>query len=842
MSGPPPSPTSPTVSSSKSGIRVPPKPSIPGLPRPKRAQVSRACDWCRVHRVKCDTEQPCQNCRNRGAQCSTSGANEIRNLPHAFREIERLKNRIQELENELSRRNSGVSDAASLPQAVPEESPTGSALTVPALSDDEFWREDECGRRARSFGLYTGDGRIKQWFGPSSLFYFINRITTHLNRFLENTPADHTIHFSSTTKSFTAAPPSGSLPDVPVDQAMDMDSQAGGSGLYLNALQEEYFLGFFWQSYHCSLQIVDELSFRELYRSLWAESTNMKTRKPSALVDIILALCIQYDVALPLRQGPASTDTKDTAIAGRNYYQRCQSLLLSELECPTISTLQCHIFSVYYLCCASFQNMAHSTLALAVRTAHILGLHLDPPADLPRQERELRRRLWWTLYSLESKTCIKLGRPWAAPMADTTCTLPSDDHQLAIQSGSAVLAGGNVTWLTYTLQSTKLVLEVRNVYIAFYHELARIFSAPSAPACIYDSPPILESLAVFLQSRLASLQRWVTNVPPAMQCQRADGAGTPFSTTATDAAAPAPLAIEKFAPLWLQRQRVYLELLYHNLCIILYRPLITFSCSPHMTTSHSQTPTAEACARQCVGHAIALTRITRQALLETDILKGFHEGFQWQWNAAITLVGFHLAYPATAEGTAAREAVDVAIEVFEIFGRYFVVGSRAARVVRELAAQTDFLLGVSPSTANSVFDAGGGAGHGHGHGSSGMATTTTTTTTTTTSSSSAAASVVDSAAAAWESMVVDGDGLGGVVSVLGPQSEVSHGAKLQDLLSGTMDVAFSVDSFNSSEAFHGGNAFSFADSWVFTAEQEGRGGGGGGGWLDGLDSIPGGRV
>jgi len=34
---------------------------------------------------QCDTEQPCQNCRNRGAPCTTTGANEIRNLPHAFR-------------------------------------------------------------------------------------------------------------------------------------------------------------------------------------------------------------------------------------------------------------------------------------------------------------------------------------------------------------------------------------------------------------------------------------------------------------------------------------------------------------------------------------------------------------------------------------------------------------------------------------------------------------------------------------------------------------------------------------------------------------------------------------
>jgi len=776
----PSSPTSPTsANAAKSDNRVNNNnkaSSTPGLTRPKRAQVSRACDWCRVHRVKCDTEQPCNNCKSRGAQCTVTGANEIRNLPHAFREIERLRSRVQELEQELNKRDSAP--AAVVAASSPPTLQQAASAAPQVLNDNELWREGV--RPARDFGLYTGDGRVKQWFGPSSLFFFIGRMTSYLAKYLANPPADHTIHWSS-TKSFTVTAPDP-LRDITVELSADQDSQAT-SGLYLNASQEEYFLGFFWQSYHCSLQIIDEINFRGLYRSLWSDSANMKTRKSSALVDIILALCIQYDTALPMRHSVGNRsdpDTKDTAIAGRYYYQRCQSLLLAELECPTISTLQCHIFSVYYLCCAGFQNMAHSTLALAVRTAHILGLHLEPPEHLPRPERELRKRLWWTLYSLESKTCMKLGRPWSAPMSDTTCGLPADDHALAIQSGSAVLAGGNVTWLTYTVQSTKLVLHVRNIYVAYYQELARVISTlpPDSSPCPYESPHALESLALFLQSRLGELDAWVTAIPPALLCKRKEG--VPFSTDTS------PLAIETFAPLWLQRQRVYTELLYHNLCIILYRPLINFSSSSQPPLS--PTPTTLACAQSCVNHAITLTRITHQALSQTEILKGFHEGFQWQWNAAITMIGFYLAHPLTPNAATARAAINMAIEVFEIFGRHFAVGTRAARVVRELTARTDSLLGLG-GTPESFVDVGNGL-------------------------TSEAGSVGDStpvsvSVPAWEAMVVDG----GLATTLD-----GTGAKLQDVLSGTMDVAFSVDSFNSFEAFHGGNGFSFADSWVFASE------------------------
>lgn len=38
--------------SGKMGLASKPQSSIASVPRPKRSQVSRACDWCRVHRIK----------------------------------------------------------------------------------------------------------------------------------------------------------------------------------------------------------------------------------------------------------------------------------------------------------------------------------------------------------------------------------------------------------------------------------------------------------------------------------------------------------------------------------------------------------------------------------------------------------------------------------------------------------------------------------------------------------------------------------------------------------------------------------------------------------------------
>ncbi|KAK1827510.1 transcriptional activator protein acu-15 [Podospora conica] len=797
------------------GLTAKPPSSNASATRPKRSQVSRACDWCRVHRVKCDTEQPCQNCRNRGAPCNTTGANEIRNLPHAFREIERLRCRVKELEQDAENRQDSSSTKRRRDSPHSGGSPFSSHTRAstpfqayPAEYDPELWTEHRPDQKTRALGVFAGDGRVKQWFGPTSLVYFISRMTSHLAQFGGHHPLDHTIHWSSTTPSFSTAGLMDSSPEIPPQdlQGVDaLDSRACSGPCHLSPLQEEYFLAMFWQSYHCYLQIVDETCFREMYRSLWTNGA--KKRKPSALVDIILALCVQYDTALPMRRGrpgPVSDpSTKDTTMAGRYLYQRCQTLLVAELENPTMSTLQCQIFSFYYLCCASFQNMAHSMLATAMRTAQLLGLHLEPPEDLPRPERELRKRIWWTLYSLESKTCIKLGRPWSASMSDITCSLPADDHALAIQSGSAVLAGDNVTWLTYTLQSTKLMLAIRNIYVSFHRDLARL-TANSDASSIYADPCLLETLSASLLTHVShTLTPWTAAVPDAMRCQRVDSSAEAFTATPSKYHV---LSIEAFAPLWLQRQRLFLELIYHNFAMTLYRPLLDFTSSLSGSSSaspssslpgHTPPPktSTELCADACVDHAITLTSIAHQALSETDVLKGCHEIFQWQWNAAITLLGYQLACPGSDRASAAREAVDVALQVFEIFGQHFEVGKNAGRVVRNLLVRIDSLVG-GGFAGDAFLNLGDGFnlvddGSHHAHNGS------------------------------WDGgdnhhMAID-PSLGPPPVSLAPHDGSVYPG-LQDVLSGAMDVAFSVDSFSNFDAsFHngGGSGFVFADPWVF---------------------------
>ncbi|KAH8163503.1 hypothetical protein CIB48_g4736 [Xylaria polymorpha] len=621
-------------------------PSFEAPLRPKRQQVARACDSCRMHRIKCDNNVPCKNCLSRGEQCINKSPGERRTLPQAYR----LKQKVKELEEQLEKERckKTVVPATAPPQpfaltppGTSDSSPTPDTIGVPNYVtgvNQPVWG-----------GIMTSTGQ-----SPQKTWYDI------CYSGLQSTDDDGKV------------------------EAKDI-SQTVSNEAYLTPTQEEYFLNLYWQSYHPTLAILDETEFRSHYRSLATKPG--KPRKPSPLVDIVIAVSMQVGMAMAQRHSSRALSATevgkdDPSIAGRLYYRRCQRLLYNEQEAPTLMTVQCHTLSAVYTCCAAFQNMCHVALSLAVRSAHMLGLHTEPPSNVPVATKELRRRVWWSLFALESKVCMKLGRPFYADAESTSCGLPAHDHQVASLAGSDfALLDENTTWLTYSLYNSQLLLSAREVHTAFYDKYPEFYSGHTGQV-IYDDPAALERYAEFLSVAMKPLQNWAKSVPEALKTKR-EGDGQPLSTDRS------PIVVEQFVPPWLQRQRLLLELLYHGLRLNLYRPFI---CFPSMATeSSSLGDTCLSHATSAAEHSVAMTRIFHQVVRNTDLLIGYHEAFQWQWNAALTLAGYLFAYPTSSIAAHVRESIDLSIVVFEDFGRSFGTSLGAVAVMRDLAIKIDFL-------------------------------------------------------------------------------------------------------------------------------------------------------
>ncbi|KAL2833898.1 fungal-specific transcription factor domain-containing protein [Aspergillus cavernicola] len=641
-------------------------PSGPGSQARKRNQVTRACNWCRVHRLKCDAEFPCNNCESKGLQCNNDRLSKSLTLPQAHREIEKLKNRVANLEVQLQNERAARPATPRLDTpSTADDSPGYSAADFGHSGSQKVWE---------GIQISTARSPNKTWYGASSLFFFIGGINRFLTTALKQTHSTRGMLPDSATMLLDG--PAAAFDSDQTGQPVALTDDPIRGGESLTSMQEEYFLNLFWESYYPSCPILDECDFKEHYQSLWA--TSDKERKPSALVDIVLAVCMQYGMARQPGGRQALTaaargniNDTDSTIAGRWHYRRCLTLLSGETESPTLSTLQVHILCSVYLCYAGFLNMSDNASALAVRTAFMLGMHIEPPQSMPRRERQLRIRVWWTLYALESNRCMKLGRPFTLHESTSSCTLPADDREIAGLSGSSFAPiGAHVTWLTWNLHRVKLLMVARKAYTSFY-------SKPPDRVTLGDAKPITKAM-----------DAWLKNVPEALKTSRQGG--IPFSTDRS------PLQIEQFTPVWVQRERLLLELMYHNLCLNLYRSSICFTLAgaPVEITEHP--------ASKCAAHAMALTNIIHQVLDMTSILNGWHEAFQWQWNAAMTLVGFVLAFPRSASTWAARITIDLSVSVFEHFGNSFAVAVNAATIMRDLIKKVDLLTEENLRKGNST--------------------------------------------------------------------------------------------------------------------------------------------
>ncbi len=509
-------------------------------------------------------------------------------------------------------------------------------------------------------------GSQPQLYGPLSSSFFIYRMNSFLGVSLQRwSPEQHLIP-STTNKVFAS-------PEMPT-------GTHGGSHGFLSQEQESYFLRLFWQTFQVTVPILNEAGFKDHHESLWKTETHARPASP--IIDIVVALCIQYGMGLvPGKPGDGSAksdiEINDSSIAGRQYYRRCQSHLALELERPSISTVQCHIYSSLYLHNASFVNMAYTTLAAAVRIAHTLGLHHEPSETLPAAERHLRRRIWWAISALDAKMSLSLGAPALTRTSSMSCRLPvasAGEHKLS--RSQLVSPKPDITWLSYHDLCIKMVHAAQNVSIKLQEKGSKLITMHGDG--IYSNPRLLEELAGTLTQTASWAQEWIKSVPDSLRNERESGAKS-FSPGETT------LVLDHRLPSWLQLQRILLELRYHDLVLNIYRPFVRFSAPD------GATPLADSHATTCLSHAISNTFIIHQVLTETNILHGWHEIYKIQWNSAISIAGFCFSYPISPGTLAARKALDTTVEVFRIMAGSVAIATSAAKVVHDLAQKIDII-------------------------------------------------------------------------------------------------------------------------------------------------------
>jgi hypothetical protein len=183
----------------------------------------------------------------------------------------------------------------------------------------------------------------------------------------------------------------------------------------------------------------------------------------------------------------------------------------------------------------------------------------------------------------------------------------------------------------------------------------------------------IEWCAKWFETKIGYLRAWSRHVPANLKPAR-EHPGQPYST---DHSRLDSGFLEK--P-W-SHLGIILEISYHAFAMTLYRHFLAF-------TKHGAQPgpKTEQHANACANHGITIISIINQELQELGSLRTWRDICSHQLNAAITLIGYIVAYPKGAATHTARKAVGAAIPSFEHLAYTFVRASRAAELLREALA------------------------------------------------------------------------------------------------------------------------------------------------------------
>jgi hypothetical protein len=164
--------------------------------------------------------------------------------------------------------------------------------------------------------------------------------------------------------------------------------------------------------FHPLVPLVDEAGFRHTY--------NSGRRKDSQWLALLSIVCALGSIAA------TSNQDKSHSV----YYARCKYHLgLDALGSPHLETVQTlGLMGELYLRYISQPNLAYPLMGAAQRLALAQGLHEDrtlcregtfDPIDF----QQVRRRVWWSLFCMDTWACGPLDRPGISRFGPTHITV-----------------------------------------------------------------------------------------------------------------------------------------------------------------------------------------------------------------------------------------------------------------------------------------------------------------------------------------------------------------------------------------------------------------------------------
>ncbi|KAK8124526.1 Transcriptional activator protein acu-15 [Apiospora kogelbergensis] len=402
-----------------------------------QSRIAQACDRCRSKKIRCDGIRPtCSQCSNVGFECRTSDKLSRRAFPRGY--TESLEERVRALESEnrelkdlLDEKDEKIDMLSKMhghqPRRTSESPSSPSSGTGSKKDQGQPVKEDTF--RVQASPLLLGVENSDSYFmGPSSGRSFIE---TFKRRLQENGKScsdfnpEAFLHIQGCAP-LTSTEPSSALRIPP--------------RLFTDRCVNVYF-----QEWAPLFPVLHKPTFLRLYEDFSADADKVKSNYKIAQLYLVFGIA---------SLSSASPDYEQIA-ACEDQWQKALDAILME---NTMNTLQCLVLALMYCSIrADYRRLVHYK-GVAVALSHRLGLHQSQKRfSFGALTIETRKKVFWTLYTLDCFSAAMLGLPKVLREEDIHTELPSDcDDEYVTEKGFQPTLPGEYTRISSALALFRL--------------------------------------------------------------------------------------------------------------------------------------------------------------------------------------------------------------------------------------------------------------------------------------------------------------------------------------------------------------------------------------------------
>ncbi|KAJ5669477.1 hypothetical protein N7462_010547 [Penicillium macrosclerotiorum] len=454
----------------------------------RRQKITRACDLCKVKKTRCTGTLPCTRCTRLSLPCRYNAAYS-RGLPPdplpaspapdlSTSAATLASTRTGRRDSRPSHWSSGSSGGST---AIQRASNAASSHHV----DSSQQHQTTFLRNSPEPGSTDFEGN---YIGPASGVSFINRVWSRLHQ-------DERAHipdmFKDESSTNTAVFMFGDKP-YSHDQEVDFVLPPFDKAMELIAIYFDFSM--------VTYRFLHRGSVENWVRQVYANNISVANLPVGNLVARTAIVLMIFAVGT-IHQ---SVQPRDGPTENERWYAASKYMSSLESGPPRLETIQARLIQCLFLLSSSRANECWYSFGTALQVVTALGLHRKCPVNLSKNgcsyfELEMRKRIFWSVYTLDKYLSIIFGRPRLLHDEDIDQELPDEMNDNDLLEDDPARRTGST--------DSMMIASV------LHYRLGRILGEISRQ--LYSINPLSRDSPLETAVRLTSeLERWKESVPP----------------------------------------------------------------------------------------------------------------------------------------------------------------------------------------------------------------------------------------------------------------------------------------------------------------------------------------